>query len=169
MRQKLSVEFICKGCGTSFFDNPSQKRKFCCRACADKYKPKRVRQSLHCKKCGKEFYPIGGHLGQLFCSRECGYRRGRTKRTITIPKARAAQRLVSYYIDKGELIRPTICEECGQEKKIEAAHYNYDEPLKVRWLCRSCHVTWDKQNPKGATYAKFIGKEDQWQTITPAL
>jgi len=34
---------------------------------------------------------------------------------------------------------------------IEAAHHDYDQPLHVRWLCRSCHVRWDKREPKNGT------------------
>lgn len=156
MGHLLLVDFTCAGCGTIFQDNPSQKRKYCNRRCKDVNQPKREKQSLICGKCEKVFYPISGHLKQKYCSRDCGQRRGRTKRTVTIPKARNAQRLVAYYIEKGKLIRPSNCEECGQEKRIEAAHYNYDEPLKVRWLCRSCHVYWDKHEPKGVTYAVSI-------------
>lgn len=61
--------------------------------------------------------------------------------------------MLKYHVDKGNITRSSMCEECGcDNKKIEGAHYNYSEPLNVRWLCRSCHVKWDKLEPKGATY-----------------
>jgi len=61
--------------------------------------------------------------------------------------------LVRYYVLAGLLDRPTACEECGSTgQAIEAAHHNYDEPLRVRWLCRSCHRRWDKREPKNATF-----------------
>jgi hypothetical protein len=61
--------------------------------------------------------------------------------------------LVRYHIARGNLIRPARCEECdASSRRIEAAHYDYDQPLRVRWLCRSCHVRWDKRQPKGATF-----------------
>jgi hypothetical protein len=70
-----------------------------------------------------------------------------------ITKARNAQSLVRYYIVMGHLLRPTACEECGAtDRKIEAVHCNYDQPLNVRWLCRSCHVRWDKREPKNGTF-----------------
>lgn len=153
---RLLVAFNCSGCGELFYDNPSQKRKFCSRGCSDQHKPKRTKTMLVCKKCSKEFYPISGSLKQKNCSRFCGNRHGRKRRTFTIPKARNAQRLVAYYIKKGKLIRPNMCEQCGMEKKIEAAHYDYSEPLKVRWLCASCHRRWDKEEPKHATISITI-------------
>lgn len=63
------------------------------------------------------------------------------------------------------MARPTTCESCGTTgRRIEAAHYTYDEPLRVRWLCRSCHVRWDKQEPKGGTIRLNLTNEQ-----TPAL
>jgi hypothetical protein len=153
---RLLVSFTCKGCGVVFYDNPSQKRIFCNKVCADKYKPKKKKTYLTCAKCGKLFHPISGSLKQKNCSRFCGNRHGRKTHRKTIPTARNAQRLVAYYIEQGRLVRPKICEECKMKKKIEAAHYDYAEPLRVRWLCVSCHRKWDKQNPKGVTYAVKI-------------
>ena len=49
----------------------------------------------------------------------------------------------------GELVRSEVCEECGRKRKIESAHYNYAEPLNVRWLCKICHSTWDGRKNRG--------------------
>jgi hypothetical protein len=47
----------------------------------------------------------------------------------------------------GRLIRPSNCEECGQDpgkckngaSKIQAHHEDYSRPLDVQWLCPKCH------------------------------
>jgi hypothetical protein len=56
---------------------------------------------------------------------------------------------VSRAIKRGDLVRPDACEECGVTGQlITAAHIDYAYPLNVRWLCRSCHNRWDKEDPK---------------------
>lgn len=48
--------------------------------------------------------------------------------------------LVQAAITKGDLIRPTICENCGRTTDdIQGHHKDYDKPLEVDWLCRGCH------------------------------
>lgn len=32
------------------------------------------------------------------------------------------------------------CGKSGEEQRIELHHPNYDEPLEVVWLCKSCHM-----------------------------
>ena len=49
-----------------------------------------------------------------------------------------------YAIFKGVLKREA-CEVCGAEK-TDAHHDDYNEPLKVRWLCRKHHMEWHKNN-----------------------
>jgi len=61
-------------------------------------------------------------------------------------------------IAKGIVERPDTCEECGRQRPIEAAHINYARPFDVRWLCRPCHRTWDKREPKTKSSPK--GKAD---------
>jgi hypothetical protein len=71
----------------------------------------------------------------------------------TTSKARNAQSLLRYHVQAGNITRPDTCDECGATgRKIEGAHFDYDEPLRVRWLCIPCHRRWDKHAPKGATY-----------------
>ena len=66
---------------------------------------------------------------------------------------RRAWDAVRHALKTGKLIKPTTCEQCGQQRQITAAHRDYSRVLDVRWLCRSCHSRWDHSEPKlmGAT------------------
>ena len=57
-----------------------------------------------------------------------------------------------------------FCSECGLQGRIEAAHHNYDESLKICWLCRSCHAKWDWAQPKGGTLEGLYRKNLAGQT-----
>lgn len=60
-----------------------------------------------------------------------------------------AQQALKVAVRRGRLIRPTLCEECGQPgRRIEGAHRDYTRPLDVRWLCTSCHHRFDRRYPK---------------------
>lgn len=115
---------------------------------------RRPRSWTICPVCLTLF--VMNHLGRRFCSSACKVRAQTTgRRTVrrTVTKARSAQSLLRYHVQAGNIIRPSACEECGAaDRRIEGAHFNYDEPLRVRWLCVSCHRRWDKRKPKGATY-----------------
>lgn len=39
----------------------------------------------------------------------------------------------------GTLVRPSSCEMCLCEEKVEAHHVDYGKPLEVKWLCGICH------------------------------
>lgn len=41
--------------------------------------------------------------------------------------------------DRGELIRPLLCETCNEEKRLLRHHRDYTKPLEITWLCYSCH------------------------------
>lgn len=61
---------------------------------------------------------------------------------------RVARRYVVQAIKSGALSRPSVCERCDKPCKPDAAHTDYSKPLDVRWLCRGCHIVWDKRSPK---------------------
>lgn len=42
-------------------------------------------------------------------------------------------------IRKGTLVRPSTCDDCGQDMFVEAHHEDYSKPLDVQWLCKDCH------------------------------
>ena len=37
------------------------------------------------------------------------------------------------------LVRPSACERCGTEGRVQAHHADYRRPLEVTWICRTCH------------------------------
>lgn len=108
-------------------------------------------------------------LDRRFCSYACKVKAQTTGcRTLrrTLAKARSAHSLLRYHVQAGHIVRPIICEECGvADRPIEGAHYDYNEPLRVRWLCRSCHVRWDKREPKHATV--IVARPNRNQGASP--
>lgn len=152
--QNAVIEKDCIVCGSKF----EQKRRLkaicsdeCRKARRCELRPQTFKD---CEHCGAQFGPVD-RLDVRFCGTACKYKAatGRVAQRKTITRARSAQSLLAYHVKAGNIVRPSQCEECGStDRRIEGAHHNYDEPLRVRWLCRSCHVRWDKAQPKGATY-----------------
>ena len=56
-----------------------------------------------------------------------------------VPAGPRAHKRVYTAVRAGRLERPDRCEGCGLEKRLHAHHDDYSKPLKVRWLCGSCH------------------------------
>jgi len=56
------------------------------------------------------------------------------------PEKFKARRALSYAVEGGKIVRPTICSRCNEEGYIEGHHYDYSKPLEVIWLCRKCHA-----------------------------
>lgn len=114
-----------------------------------------------CIQCGTEFGPVD-RISKRLCSSVCKIKKqttGRKRKSFATKKARAAQSKLAYAVLTGRLIRSNKCQDCGEIKeRIEGAHYNYDDPLRVKWLCVSCHRIWDKKNPKGGFYSRRIKK-----------
>ncbi len=64
----------------------------------------------------------------------------RTKKyKLDNPSINKAHRSVASAVRSGKLTRPSKCSNCGEIKALDAHHDDYSKPLKVRWLCRSCH------------------------------
>jgi hypothetical protein len=65
--------------------------------------------------------------------------------------ANASQR-VRNALATGRLTKPDVCEGCGMATRLEGAHWDYLQPLAVRWLCRPCHRRWDANEPKTTSW-----------------
>lgn len=75
------------------------------------------------------------------------YMRNTRKR---FPERERARVILNRAIRRGEIVRPTVCEDCGRYEGwnneplpgkgvIEGHHTDYTQPLIVEWLCRLCH------------------------------
>ena len=63
-----------------------------------------------------------------------------------------AHQKVKRAVDKGILIKPNSCSMCSDSGvPIEGHHSDYDKPLDVMWLCRTCH---GRQHRKEEHYNK---------------
>jgi hypothetical protein len=81
------------------------------------------------------------------------YERARSTRQRRVPRfVTQANKAVYTAVKNGTLVRPAACEECGRVCRVDGAHFNYVEKLRVRWLCRSCHTKWDASKPKSKTH-----------------
>lgn len=56
-------------------------------------------------------------------------------------EAENARRILTAAVKRGEITPPKACERCSEKKKrLEAHHWDYREPLDVKWLCPPCHA-----------------------------
>ena len=119
-----------------------------------------------CVACNKEFGPLE-NKHRRYCSKKCWYEnkpKPALYKQYGTKEAFRACRKLRYHVETGKIKKPIKCEECKMEKRLEGAHFNYIEALRVRWLCKSCHIKWDKKEPKGGTYLRPI--IDRWEKFT---
>ena len=55
------------------------------------------------------------------------------------PLKKPARRILRYYLEIKEIVRPENCDKCFKKCKPDAHHLDYTKPLDVLWLCKSCH------------------------------
>jgi hypothetical protein len=142
---------FCKACGILL---SGQKRKYCSHKCTMKVfntKPERKlweknRQYGKNKyiKCSTDVLDRFGEKGTNWkggvSKDNMRYRRRFLKLHPDIVKIECiTYRRMKKAIKNGE-IEHGCCIICGKTKKIEAHHVDYNQPLKIVWLCRSHHV-----------------------------
>lgn len=100
-----------------------------------------------CKKCKKRAYMRRYLRDHPEKNDKAGWRarnpgrhtRQKSRTENTPPAKRRAQNAVASALRNGTLTRPSSCERCARTCKPVAHHRDYDRPLEVEWICRSCH------------------------------
>jgi hypothetical protein len=60
--------------------------------------------------------------------------------TVTEQQQRAYALVRKHFRPKGRVHLRHRCKYCGSSRNVDAHHEDYDKPLEVTWLCRSCHA-----------------------------
>ena len=60
------------------------------------------------------------------------------------PEKRKAKSMIRHALNMGRMIKPSTCSVCPESRNLDAHHDDYSQPLVIRWLCRSCHITHHK-------------------------
>jgi hypothetical protein len=144
----------CKKCGCDHFPNDKQIRQFgyVCLKCVNEqrkeYRNKRKEMGIKINKnpATKEYYREYRKnyvnrpgVKERYAELSKKYRNDPDKRM-----KHTARWLVARAITSNKILKQP-CEICGNVK-VDAHHDDYYKPLEVRWLCRSHHVEWHKNN-----------------------
>lgn len=102
-----------------------------------------------CSRCAR----APSRVNHSYCfACHAAYMRGWRKTHPMLPSQQFKDNARSYanvYKRRGKLIqRP--CELCG-DKNSQMHHPDYEQPLKVEWLCRPCHLSLHKQLSKNVS------------------
>src|SRR3990167_2093902 len=88
-----------------------------------------------CWECGAIML---GTAGRRYCNATCRKEAWRKREY-----QRKARQISTSAIQRGELIRPDICENCNAPDPsgfpLHGHHDDYSKPLELRWLCGGCH------------------------------
>lgn len=55
------------------------------------------------------------------------------------PERVRAMNILERALIKGKISKPTACQKCGRVARLHGHHFDYADPLNIRWLCASCH------------------------------
>lgn len=72
------------------------------------------------------------------CKERDELRRNLAMRSTAALRA-AGHAAVGKAVRAGTIVRPECCSSCGEARPVVAHHEDYDKPLDIVWLCRSCH------------------------------
>lgn len=191
----MRTKIICQNCNKEFYPLGGHLlQKTCSRKCGNelrirnggtkkgKHYPHLQRARIgKCIVCNKEFRAVDdfGDRKQKYCSVEC-YHIDWVKNIRPKMSDNPGVKGELNHSWKGDSVgyhgihhwianllgRPTKCDICGTTtaKKFEWANKDHKYSRKKEdWMrvCTSCHRRYD--------YAKFIGKEDEWEKITPQI
>lgn len=108
----------------------------------------KCRVERSCPICARTYTVTKGTVRKgkgATCSVECGTKFRIANRTV--PPSTKAERLranglLNMRIQRGLIVRPDHCQECGKVGRVDGHHESYaaDKKAEVEWLCRSCHM-----------------------------
>lgn len=148
------LEFTCTLCGSQFARSPSQivHHKYKCRPClaAEASRRQAAKRAAGIPPTPKkrragwtEAYLARPDVKDRYAELSRLYRRDPAKRQKHLARWTAA-----HAVESGVLVRGP-CEICG-DPNTENHHDDYSRPLEVRWLCRTHHLRFHRDQRRSA-------------------
>ena len=150
IRKKVSLR--CAECGRSFMRVPVDdggERVFCSRQCANAHNGRGARGpdnhryipaiETRCAYCGKLVVRSRSQMQRSthhYCNVKCRSAALASRRAHTT----AAQRKAANYLAQARITDMSQCELCGSTEDLMRHHEDYNRPLDVMILCRTCHM-----------------------------
>ncbi len=78
-----------------------------------------------------------------------------------------ARYLVKQEISRGTNVRPEQCQNCGRIAAVQAHHSDYNDPLKIEWLCSRCHGLRHRQNVLSVACNLSDAYKEELGVLTP--
>lgn len=131
IKRKFMLKF-CKGCGDIKHRSYYNKERDCINGL-----------SARCKECVKAKVKSTELFEFTSVNKDTAYRAEYEKRNGINKRRKHGDRVKArkavWNAIKGGRLHRLSCEVCGEEQ-AHAHHDDYNNPLDVRWLCRSCHL-----------------------------
>ena len=107
-----------------------------CKVCFHKYRLKHVKETAaYCKKNRVHLLAYNKDYRQTDKGKE-SFRNGSKRYRLMHPEREKAHNKLR----GSKLKRSIFCEECELPAKTEGHHPDYNKPLEVKWLCKTCHT-----------------------------
>jgi len=148
---------LCKQLGLPYGTTPDGRRVKICAKC-ERYYEFNSNSQKYCSDCKglvrKEKSPkwqrkyYQENKEELSGKRRAYHKTEKGKEIAKMTKAKMkelypvkfkARDKVKYALRKGKLVKPSKCELCNEESKLEGHHKDYEKPLDVDWYCNRCH------------------------------
>lgn len=71
-----------------------------------------------------------------------------------------ARRKLRNAVRAGKIVRPEMCEDCGQACNPHGHHEDYSKPLDVIWVCRECHGKRHRKYPEDTVHMNMEAIND---------
>lgn len=105
---------------------------------SDKYCVHLPVNELECPSCGHEKEPDRARC--YVCRSGLGRKKVKYSELTGEQKKKVnARAYANVYLRRG-IIERGACRDCGASK-VEMHHEDYDKPIEVTWLCKSCHMS----------------------------
>ncbi len=103
-----------------------------------------IMDSKQCSQCKEqkyltEFYERTDQAGFRSMCKKCFLSNCTQRKTKNMHKINAKVKLRTELL-AGRISPSQRCQSCGKAKKVDGHHPDYNMPLAVLWLCRSCHM-----------------------------